>query len=255
MTLARLALTLERQSRTTKRLQSTLVYPFCLLLCSVLLVAGMLYFVFPLLLKVTQDAGVEPPPLTRLLILIASKKLALELLLTGWLSGAAFRYFWKHPHWGPRVKRSFEKNTPPGRFLARVYLLAAVRQLAMMLESGVDLLKSVLYSGKVGEGSLLVSEAFQSLYERVKLGESMSSSMAHYAVFPQTLTGLVAVADEVGDVHQVLYRFCDLFEENLNNQLDAITALLEPVLMASMGLVVGFILVAAFLPIYNLVSL
>jgi len=125
----------------------------------------------------------------------------------------------------------------------------------MMMESGVDLLKSILYAGNVGEGSILVREAFQALYQRVKLGESMTASMAHYPVFPQTLTGLVAVADEVGDTHQVLYRFCDLYEENLNNQLDALTALLEPVLMASMGLVVGFILVAAFLPIYNLVSL
>ena len=255
MTLTRLSITLERQARTSKRLKSTLVYPACLLFCSVLLVSVMLYFVFPLLLKVTQDAGVEPPPLTRLLILVASKKLALILLVGGWLGGAGLRYFWKHPRWGPHLQRFLEEKTPPGRFLARIYLLGAVRQLAMMLESGVDLLKSILYAGKVGEGSLLVREAFQSVYERVKLGESLATSMARYPVFPQTLTGLVAVADEVGDVHLVLYRFCDLYEDHLNNHLDAIAALLEPVLMASMGLVVGFILVAAFLPIYNLVSL
>ena len=254
-TLARLGVTLERQAETAKRIQGALVYPVCLLCCSLLLVAGMLYFVFPLLLHVTQEAGVEPPPLTRLLIVVASKKALLVVVVTGLLLGWGLRTWWNHPRWGPRLQRFTEAHTPMGRFLTRARLLASIRQLAMMLESGVDLLRSILYAGKVGEGSLLLREAFGDLYERVKFGESMTVSMGHYPVFPRTLTGMVSVADEVGDTHLSLYRFCDLFEDGLNNQLDAATALIEPILMASMGLIIGFILVAAFLPIYNLVSL
>jgi len=113
-TMARLSLTLERQSRTTKRLQSALVYPVCLLVCSLLLVAGMLYYVFPLLLKVTQDAGVEPPPLTRLLILLASKKLALGLLITGLLIGGRGAPLLEASALGPSLSAHFRRAHSAG---------------------------------------------------------------------------------------------------------------------------------------------
>jgi type IV pilus assembly protein PilC len=254
-TLARLAVTLDRQTQTTRRIKGALVYPACLLASSLLLVAGMLYFVFPMLIHVTEDAGVEPPALTRLLIVLASKKMAVCLLLGLAVGAVLLKQLWNHPRWGPPWQRFVEENTPPGRFLTRARLLACIRQLAMMLESGVDLLRSIQYSGNVGEASLLLSEAFEDVYQRVKFGESMTQCMSRHEVFPRALTGMVSVAEEVGDAHVSLYRFCDMFEDNLNNQLDSATALIEPVLMASMGLVIGLILVAAFLPIYNLVSL
>lgn len=253
-TLARMVATLERQTQTVKRVRGALVYPCCLLACSVLLVAGMLYFIFPLLISVTREAGVEPPALTRLLIALVSKKAAALIVFLGLTLVVGLRAAWIHPRFGPVVQRFFEEDTPIGRFLTRARLLACIRQFAMMLESGVDLLKSILYSGKVGESSLLLSEAFDDVYQRVKMGHSLTKSLSRHSVFPMALVGMVSVADEVGETHQCLYRFCDLFEEDLNGQIDASTALIEPVLMAGMGLVVGFILVAAFLPIYNLVQ-
>lgn len=254
-TLARLGVTLERQAQTARRIKGALVYPICLLASSLLLVSGMLYFVFPMLIHVTQDAGVDPPPVTQFLITVASKKAALVLVLATMLLSVIIRQIWNHPRWGPPLQRFTELRTPPGRFLTRARLLSTIRQLAMMLESGVDLLRSIQYSGNVGEASLLLREAFEDVYQRVKYGETMTRSMSRHEVFPKALTGMVSVADEVGETHASLYRFCEMFEDSLNNQLDAATALIEPVLMASMGLVIGFILVAAFLPIYNLVSL
>lgn len=253
--LGRLSKTLEQQAATRRRLVAALIYPCSLLVAALIMMFGMLYFVLPMILTVTREAGVEPPLLTRWLIFIGSKRLLCQLVAGLGVGALLLRAGLQHPRWSLKLHTFFETETPPGRFLNRYRLAATVRQMALMLEGGVDILRAILYSGRVGEGSLLLRVAFQDLYAKVKEGESLTHAMECDPFFPQLLTAMVSVAEEVGDLPRMLYLYSDLCEEEVRDYIDTATHLIEPLLMAGMGLVIGLILVGGFLPIYQLANL
>ncbi len=251
--LQRLAATLERQNRTMRALKSALVYPAFLLLSCAAMVFVILFFVFPMIVKVTADAGVEPPALTRALIFLTSPKMLLLLLLSA-LPAVGLLVASRHPVAGPHIQRLYEEYTPLGEFHAQTRVLISIRQLALMLECGIPLLKALNYAYLVGQESILVKEAYDRICREVRVGALLGECFSRQPVFPAFLSGMLSVSDELGDTHRSLYRVADLLESNLNDRVTTVTAVLEPVLMAVMGVVIGTTMVAAFLPIYNLIQ-
>lgn len=247
--LQRLADTLERHHKIRRSLISATVYPLCLLAAAVALIWAMLWFVLPMILSVTQEAGIEPPWLTRCLMALTRPELLLPLALGSGLLGVGLSRA------APRYQRQFELHTPVGRILTRYRLVTAIRQLALMLEGGVDLLRAIRYSSRVSEQSLSLSSAFEGLYERVVDGEALSASMGQNPEFPHLLVAMVAVAEEVGEMPQMLYRYVELCEEDLIDRIQTASRLLEPLLLLVMGLGIGLILIASFQPIYQLANL
>ena len=250
--LRRLAVTLNRQNDTSRRLFGALFYPAFLVVASALLVGAMVYFVFPMIIKVTQDAGVDPPALTRNLMTLAQPKVLIIGLSTLLVSGLAFVHIVRHRTWGPVLRRILEAYTPPGRFYVRVLLLRCARQLALLLDSGVDMMRALTYAASMGEGSVLLSEAFEDVLLKTRSGETLADSFASHSVFPSMLSAMVSVSDMAGDTQRMLNQFCDVLEDQLNNELSTVTSLLEPMMLALMGVVIGVILLAAFMPIYDL---
>lgn len=254
-TLDRLGKTLEMQNQTLQRLGQALVYPAFLVISSVSMLVLMVYFIFPMVLKITADSGVQPPALTRAMMWVSAPQtlgVACGLLAAG---AGLLWWWWRHPRLGVALRSWVENWLPPGRFFAQTQVLNSVRQLATMLESGVDLLKAITYAGQVGESSLLVGAAFEDIARRTRMGESLADSFARHEVFPHTLSALLSVSDEAGDTHTMLAYFADMLEERLNTLVDAATALIEPLLLAAMGVAIGLVLAAAFLPIYALVRI
>lgn len=247
----RLAQTLDRQNMTVRRLTSALVYPCFLLVSSVAMVTAMVYLVFPMIVRVTADAGVRPPALTRALIAV-SHPWVLVLVLCALVAGSVLAWLVLRR---PFLRRLGEEFFPPWRFYVRLQVLRSTRQLALMLESGVDLLRSLVHGAQVGDGSLLVREAYADILRRTRAGEELGRCFAEHSVFPRSLPGMMSVSAETGTVAPMLHRFCDMLEDSLNSQIDAATALLEPMMLAFMGIVIGLILIAAFLPIYQLIGL
>ncbi len=251
--LRRLAATLERQNRTMRALKSALVYPTFLLISCAAMVFVILFFVFPMIVKVTADAGVEPPALTRALLFLTSPKMLLLLCLAA-IPALGLLAASRHPVAGPHIRRFYEEYTPMGEFHAQTRVLISIRQLALMIECGIPLLKALNYAYLVGQESILVKEAYDQICREVRVGALLGESFSRQAVFPAFLSGMLAVSDELGDTHRSLYRVADLIESNLNDKVGMVTAVLEPILMGCMGVVIGTTMVAAFLPIYNLIQ-
>ncbi len=251
--LHRLATTLEQQNRTTRALKSALVYPTFLLFSCAAMVFVILFFVFPMIIKVTADAGVEPPALTRTLIFLTSPKM-LILLFLATIPAAGLVAASRHPVAGPHIRRLYEEYTPLGQYHAQTMVLISIRQLGLMIECGIPLLKALNYAYLVGQESILVKEAYDQICREVRVGALLGECFSRQPVFPAFLSGMLSVSDELGDTHRSLYRVADLIESNLSDRVGMVTAVLEPVLMGVMGVVIGTTMVAAFLPIYNLVQ-
>lgn len=139
--------------------------------------------------------------------------------------------------------------------MARTQAIMCIRQLALMLDSGVDLVRGLGLIAKVGQQSLLVQVAFKDISRMVSEGEKLSEGFARHPVFPRSLSAMVAVSEEAGGTSEILYRLGDILEEELQTKIKAISAALEPILMGAVGVVVGTVILGAFLPVYNLVAL
>jgi type IV pilus assembly protein PilC len=250
-----LAFFLERQGKTQQRVTGALVYPAFLVVASFALVLVMVYGVFPMILKVTGEMGVNPPPLTKALIAVASPWTALlaGLLMTGCIVGA--RALVRNPSLGPKVRLWLETSTPPGKFYTSFLLLQSLRQLSLLLRGGVDLLKAVAHVREVSRDSVVIEQSFEALYLRVRSGQKLSESLQKDKLFGRTLTSLISVAEETGNVDVLLGRYCDMLEEALNDSIETLSSVIEPVVLSVMGIVIGTILLASFAPLYSLASL
>lgn len=253
--LARLAENLEKQSSVRQSLKGALIYPTFLLAGCGTLVCAMLYLIFPMVLSVTGDAGVEPPALTRMIMELTRPAVGVTLAVSAILSGMLFYTLWRSNRWGPPIRKLVEGYTPPGRFFVNMGILESTRQLSMLISSGVDIVRSLTFAARAAGGSVLLSEAYEKIVQDVRLGADLSTSYAEFPFFPPMLVSMLAVSEEAGNASTALNHFCLCLEEDLDLKLRHFTTLLEPMLLAGMGGIVGVLLVAAFMPIYNLILL
>ena len=244
----------EKQQHIAATLKKATVYPAILLVSSSLMILLMLYLVFPMMLKVTGEVGVDPPALTQLVISLSSPKAFGSVALCLFVAYLLVEWELRNPASDGQIRVLFESKTPPGRFFALTQMTLSLRQLALMLETGTDLLSSIRLAREIGHRSFLLDHAYKDIAERVKAGQYLSDGFKAHSVFPPLLPAMVQVGEETGDVHRIISQFCDATEDDMETKINTLSAMLEPLLMGAMGFVVGTILLAAFLPVYQLVS-
>lgn len=253
--LNRSALTQEKNLELVRTIKKATVYPLILLVSSAVMIALMLYLVFPMMLKVTGDVGVDPPALTQLVINLASPKVFGTLALLLFMAYLTIEWELRNPAGENHFRLFLEASFPPGKLLVLTLGISSLRQLALMLETGTDLMSSLKIAREIAEQSVLLKRAYLDIEERVRAGQYLSEGFEAHPVFPKLLPAMVKVAEEAGDIHSMLYRFCDIVEDEMQSKVDTFSALLEPIMMGAMGFVVGTILLAAFLPVYQLVAI
>ena len=253
--LARVAATHQQELKLKRILKKAITYPAVLLVASSMMIFLVLFYVFPMIINVTMEAGVDPPAITLFVQKVASKKTLGVMVGLLAFTFLAYKIAFSRPTWSRQVRYFFETYTPVGRFYARSQVVMALRQLALMLECGTDMVRSLRMTGKVGEGSFLVGVAFRDLEKRIKEGELLSTGFAAHKVFPRSLSAMAEVAEELGETHGIIYHFCDIAEDDIQTRVSAMSAAFEPILMGVMGFIIGTILLAAFLPVYQLVNL
>ena len=253
--LKRLARSHQKQTRLKQVLKKAITYPLVLLIASSLMVGLVLYLVFPMILKFTAQAGVDPPAITQFVTKVASPSALGVLVVTSLLLFGLLKLAMMNRSRAVIIRTFFESYAPPGRFFALSQSLVSLRQFALMIESGTDVVRALRVSGHIGERSVLVQRAFRDMERRVKDGELLSEGFSAHRVFPATLVALVEIAEETGKLHTFIEYYCDFMEEHLQTKIASLSSAFEPILMGVMGLVVGVVLLAAFLPVYQLVTI
>jgi type II secretory pathway component PulF len=253
-TLERLARNLEQQNSLNKLLFQILIYPCTLLLVSVLLMAFGVYGIFPMIIRVTADSNVELPWITRALIVASSFRVLALALLGGVLLALAIWGLLRHPRTARPTRELWEVLSPVGRFQVETRLVVCIRQLALMLDCGIDILRSLRHLEELSGNCLLLQIAFGKLQVWVREGHTLHEGLAQYPVFPPFLTSMLAAGEETASISMMLDRAADVLEEDLHRQARTLASLAEPLMIGFLGLGVGTILLATLLPIYNLVQ-
>lgn len=254
-TLLRLAQALEDQVALRSKIKSAMAYPVVVLSMVALVVIAMLVFVVPIFQDLYDGAGGELPVPTKILI-GASDILAAFWFIVIPLFGAAVWGFrrWINTSGGRHLWDAFKLKMPVfGGVVHKTAISRFSSTLGVLLRTGVPILQAMEIVQEVS-GNAIVGDAVKDVAQSVKDGDSLAVPLASHKVFPSMVVQMIAVGEETGAVDAMLEKVASFYDQEVNATVDALTSLLEPLLIAFMGATVGGILVALYLPMFNLVN-
>lgn len=257
--LVRLADFLERDLLLQQRLRSSLAYPTLIFVFSVLMVSFLLLFVFPMFVSFFDGLDIELPVVTKSLLALTNffrHPGVLAVLLIG-LPVLLYQGY-------QRMGRSDEamlvmsqarlKIPLVGPLVHSVLLARFARTLGILLEAGIPQLTALQTSGRT-IGNAALEQAVERACERIRNdGASLSAALGQERLFSRDLLSMMSVGEEVGRLPHVLESMADTLDLTIETSVSRLTVVLEPLMLGLMGLVVGYILLAVFLPVYALVE-
>lgn len=253
--LAVLGQDLERYDKKLRELKQALTYPVAVAATSALMLAFMLYYMLPHFMVFFRGFGAQLPWPTRLLMLLTDNP-AIKFGLPGLAVTAFFLPFLgrlqdRDMAWLQHLKFGLPLV---GKVNAELAVARTCGNLAMLGQQGLGLVESLkLLSGTTGYDRL--DEELLQVAERITRGDSFAEALRGGELFPRMVWQTVAAGQEAGDVYTCLRYSSRLLEEQAEVRLGTLLTLLEPMTMGVMGAVVGFIVIAIFLPIYQLATL
>jgi type IV pilus assembly protein PilC len=255
-TLNELGKHLSREYNLLRKVRSALAYPIILLVASIGVIALMLIFVLPRLVKVFKQSNAPLPLPTQILMTVSNAvtySITLDIVVIG-----ALVWFFVAFRKTPRGQRLFMwafMRTPFVRELVhKVALVRLTRTLGSLIGSGTHIIEALELAAD-SVGNIYYKNAIVASVEQIKNGVPLSKALEHYPdLFPHFLIGLVAVGERTGTLQHVMETFADFYDEEVDHTLKDLTTFLEPMLLLMMGLVIGTIALSILLPIYRLVG-
>lgn len=255
-TLLRLADSLERQVEMRGKVKSAMTYPIAVLGLVVLIVIGMLIFLVPQFQDMYSQLGGELPVPTQILVGISHFMVAywwlMGLITVGLV--VAFRA-WVKTDSGRLTFDTIKLKIPIFGTLIQKSAIARFSQtLASLTRTAVPILQAMDIVAETA-GNEVVARAIRDVQSSVKEGESLAGPLAEHPVFPPMVVQMLSVGEETGALDTMLDKLGDFYDAEVRSTVDSLTSLLEPALMVVLGGSVGSMILALYLPMFNLVKL
>jgi len=254
--LLRLADMIENEVKLRGKIKSAMTYPIAVVALVMLIMSAMLFFVVPQFAKIFDTLGGTLPLPTRVLLMMSDFAKAYWWLI---LIGAfAFRFFfkrWKKTPAGRAWVDSMKLRVPVfGTLFHKTAIARFSSTLSMLLRSGVPILQALeIVSDTVN--NKVISKAVVDVQSSVREGESMAKPLGRHAVFPPMVVQMIAVGEETGQVDTMLEKVAAFYNQEVEAAVDALTSLIEPLLIAVIGACVGAAVVALYMPMFNIIKL
>jgi type IV pilus assembly protein PilC len=251
-----LADTLEKQMELRGKIKSAMTYPIAVFFIVVLILSAMLIFIVPMFEKMYHDLGGTLPLPTRVLITASGLITGMWwlIVLLGIGGTFAFRRLVAKPA-GRLMFDKFKLRLPIfGVLMRKTAITRFARTLASLISAGVPIMESFDIVGETA-GNAVVSNAVAEARERVRLGESVSASLADAEVFPPMVVQMIAVGEETGALDSMLEKISDFYDREVESTVNSLTALIEPFLMVFMGFSVGGMVIALYMPMFQIINL
>ena len=251
--LGRLANYIEKALALKKKVKSAMVYPSAIITVAFVVVAFLMVFVIPTFATMFEGGGAELPGPTAIVMAIS------EFFREQWyfIIGGPILFFFlfKKVYATERgnieIDRIFLKLPVMGMLIRKVSTAKFSRTLGTLLASGVPLIEGMDICARTA-GNKIVEIAILNAIEAIKEGETIAAPLARENVFPPMVIQMIDVGESAGALDAMLSKIADFYDEEVDTAVEALTALLEPALMVFLGVVVGFIVVAMYLPIFKM---
>ncbi|MBK5289393.1 MAG: type II secretion system F family protein, partial [Acidimicrobiia bacterium] len=254
--LMRLADTIEKQVELRRKVKSAMTYPVVALSICLLISAAMLLFIVPQFKAIYDDLGGKLPLPTRVLISLSDMLKSYFLIMIA-LAGVGVFMFrrWINTPNGRVAWDAFKLRVPVFGILTRKTALARFsRTLAALTRSGVGILEALDIVAETA-GNETVSIALRETQGAVKRGDTLARPLEKHEVFPPMVTQMIAVGEETGALDEMLDKIADFYDQEVTATVDALTSLIEPLMIVVMGTIVGGMIISLYLPMFNIIKL
>jgi len=250
----RIATYKEKAEALKSKIKKAMTYPISVLVIALIVTSILLIFVVPVFQEIFASFGAELPGFTLMVIGIS------EFMQAYWYLGLAgmmaFGYFFKKAHLNSQkfrdsIDRKILKIPVIGDLLEKAAVARYARTLSTTFAAGVPL-PDALESAAGASGNAVFRDAILEIRAEVSSGMQMNLAMRNCNIFPDMVVQMVAIGEESGAVDDMLAKVATIYEQQVDDAVDSLTSLLEPMIMAVLGVVIGGLIIAMYLPIFQI---
>lgn len=238
------------------KIKKAMFYPAAVLAVALIVAAILLIFVIPQFETVFKNFGADLPAFTQLLVSMSRFMVSywwmVLLIVVGTIFGLVMLYK-RSDKFAHFIGRALLKIPVVGEILRQSAIARFSRTLGVTFRAGVPLVEA-LDSVANATGSVVYNDAVKRVREDVAVGHQLQLAMRQTSLFPNMVVQMVAIGEEAGALDTMLFKIAEFFETEVNNAVDALSSLLEPMIMVIIGLIVGSMVVGMYLPIFKLGS-
>jgi len=251
--LERLALFAEKSQALKSKVMSALYYPVIVMVIASIIVGIVLVYVVPRFQEFWDQAGAELPGPTQLLVsasmIIREKAPAVLLVILAII--ILYRNI-NNTDRGKLALDSLKLKLPVfGSLLQKAAVARFARTFGTLLDTGVPILQSLVIV-KDTSGNEVIARAMMDIHSSIREGETVSEPMRQHPVFPPLVVHMIAVGEETGAIDQMLVKVAEAYEREVDSTVEGLTSLLEPLLIVMLGVIIGFIVIALYLPLFKI---
>tara|TARA_B100000959_G_scaffold225395_1_gene239507 strand:+ start:2638 stop:3897 length:1260 start_codon:yes stop_codon:yes gene_type:complete len=257
--LNRLAEFMEKSQKIKGKVKAAMFYPIAVLIVAVIIVGILMTYVIPKFKTIFADMlgpGETLPEFTLLVLKISDtiQHNAIAVVIGVIAAFIIFKLIISKTKFGRYAWDLFKMKCPPlGGVVSKVAIARFSRTLGTLVSSGVPILQALNIT-KETAGNVIVSNAIDGVYDAVKEGETITKPLDKSGVFPPMVVSMIDIGEETGALPEMLVRVADVYEEEVDNAVTAMTSLLEPIMIVFLAVIVGSIVIAMFLPLIKMMD-
>jgi type IV pilus assembly protein PilC len=257
LVLLKLSTTLEKQVALKQKVRTAMAYPAIVMCLVVVIVTALMLFVVPIFKKLFASLGATLPLPTLIVVkisdIIASVYLVVVIVAViviivafkKWIATPSGRLVWDRLKLKPPVF---------GPLMHKVAITRFTSTLASLLTAGVPIIESLDIVAS-NSGNEIVANAVRGAKEGVRQGQTLSSTLAQYDVMPMMVTQMIETGEESGALDEMLDKVAEFYDNEVNATIEVLTSILEPIMIVTMGACIGFIVIAMYLPMFNIYTI
>jgi type IV pilus assembly protein PilC len=254
--LQRLAAYIEKAAALKRKVKAAMVYPCAIIGVALLVVIFMLTFVIPTFAQMFKDLGADLPLPTKIVMMLSDFVRGYILLLIAGMIGAvmALRSYYRTESGRATIDALMLKTPVFGTLVRKVAVARFTRTLGTLVQSGVPILDGLRITARTA-GNKVVEKAVLQCRAAVTEGKTLADPLRTSGVFPPMVTQMISVGEQTGALDAMLSKIADFYDDEVDTAVSTLTSLLEPIMIVFLGVVVGGLVVAMYLPIFKLVTL
>jgi len=253
--LVRLAVYREKADQLIRKVKGAMVYPSVVIIVAGLVTVGMLTFIVPVFAKMFSGLGAELPEPTQVVLGISNFLSSNFLyLVVGTIVIFAVFFWWKKtPAGALMVDRILLRMPVLGNLVRKSSVARFTRTLSTLLASGVSILEALEITAKTA-GNLVVANAINKSVLAIAEGDTITGPLKASGVFPPMVTQMIGVGEKTGGLDDMLNKIADFYDEEVDEAVTALTSVIEPIIIVFMGVVIGGIMIAMYLPMFDIIG-
>jgi type IV pilus assembly protein PilC len=250
---ARLAKYMETSTAMVRKVKAAMTYPIVVMALAFVLTTGMILFIVPVFAGIFADFGAKLPGPTQVLVEVSNilRHDALVVVIVAGFCIYMFRRFLRTEKGRLLFDRWILKAPVAGQLILKVSMGRMARTFASMIRSGVPILKSMEIVAKAS-GNMYIGNAILAASKKIEGGSALAVALKECGQFPPMVLHMISAGEKTGNVDGMLEKVADFYEDEVANSLESLSSMIEPLLMAFLGTVIGGIVICMFMPIFKM---